>query len=91
MGYLVDRSAVDLANRRGPSTPMGAMLCAGVAGAEATKILLGRGKVYAAPWGVHFDAYKNALKRTWRPMGHRNPLTRLALKVARRKLGLPPP
>ena len=91
MGYLVDRSAVDLANRRGPSTPMGAMLCAGVAATEALKILLGRGRVLAAPWGVHFDAYKNQLNRTWRPRGHRNPLMRLALRVGRRKLGLPSP
>jgi molybdopterin/thiamine biosynthesis adenylyltransferase len=91
MGYLVDRSAVDLANRRGPSTSMGAMLCAGVAATEALKILLGRGRVLAAPWGVHFDAYKNRLQRTWRPLGHRNPLMRLALRVGRRKLGRPSP
>ena len=91
MGYLVDPTTIDLPNHRGPSTPMGAALCAGVAGTEAVKILLGRGKVYAAPWGVHFDAYKNCLKRTWRPSGHRNPLSRLALYLTRKRLGLPPP
>jgi molybdopterin/thiamine biosynthesis adenylyltransferase len=91
MGYLVDPSTIDLPGHKGPSTPMGAMLCAGVAGTEALKILLGRGKVYAAPWGVHFDAYKNCLKRTWRPGGHRNPLSRLALNLTRKRLGLPKP
>ena len=91
MGYLVDPSTIDLPGRKGPSTPMGAMLCAGVAGTEAVKILLGRGKVYAAPWGVHFDAYKNCLKRTWRPGGYRNPLSRLVLNLTRKRLGLPPP
>jgi molybdopterin/thiamine biosynthesis adenylyltransferase len=91
MGYLVDPTTVDLAGHRGPSTPMGAMLCAGVAGTEVLKILLGRGKVRAAPWGVHFDAYRNRLVRTWRPGGHRNPLSRLALALTRRRLRLPPP
>lgn len=88
MGYLADPSAVDLGNRRGPSTIMSCQLCAGVAATEALKILLGRGPVRAAPWGFHFDAYRNKLARTWRPGGNRNPLQRLALAVARRQLGL---
>jgi molybdopterin/thiamine biosynthesis adenylyltransferase len=88
MGYLVDPSTIDLANHKGPSTAMGAMLCAGVAGTEALKILLGRGAVEAAPRGVHFDAYKNRLSRTWRPGGHRNPLFRLALALTRQRMGL---
>jgi molybdopterin/thiamine biosynthesis adenylyltransferase len=87
MGYLVDPSKIDLANHKGPSTAMGCMLCAGVAGTEALKILLGRGRVYAAPWGVHFDAFKNRLERTWRPGGNdRNPLQRYALSMLRRRL-----
>ncbi len=83
--YLVDPSSVDFANRRGPSTIMGCQLCAGVAATEALKILLGRGKVYAAPYGIHFDAYRNKLVRTWRPGGNRNPLQRLALMIGRRR------
>lgn len=87
MGYLVDPSKIDLANHKGPSTAMGCMLCAGVAGTEALKIMLGRGRVYAAPWGVHYDAFKNRLARTWRPGGNdRNPLQQLSLSVARRRL-----
>jgi molybdopterin/thiamine biosynthesis adenylyltransferase/nitroreductase len=85
-GYLVDFSAVDLAKHRGPSTPMACDLCAGVAATEALKILLGRGEVRPAPWGLQFDAYRNRAVRTWRPGGHRNPLQRLALAVARRRL-----
>ena len=88
MGYLIDPSAVDLANRKGPSTIMACQLCAGIAATEALKILLGRGQVHAAPWGVHFDAYRNRLERTWRPGGNANPLQRLALTLARRRLGL---
>lgn len=89
MGYLVDPSKIDLANHKGPSTPMGCMLCAGVAGSEALKILLGRGSVYSAPWGVHFDAFKNELSRTWRPGGNnQNPLQKFSLTMARKRLSI---
>lgn len=83
--YLVDPSAVDLANRRGPSTPMACEICAGIAGTQALKILLGRGKVLAAPHGLHFDAYRNKLVHTWRPGGNNNPLQRLILSIARKR------
>jgi molybdopterin/thiamine biosynthesis adenylyltransferase len=85
-GYLADPRAVDLASGKGPSTPMACELCAGIAATEALKILLGRGKVIAAPRGVHFDAYRNRLVRTWRPFGNRNPLQRLAIAIAGRQL-----
>jgi len=85
-GYLADPSAVDLASGKGPSTPMACELCAGIAATEALKILLGRGKVIAAPRGVHFDAYRNKLVHTWRPLGNRNPVQRLAIAIARRQL-----
>lgn len=81
--YLVDPDAVDFNARKGPSTGMACQLCAGIAGTEALKILLGRGHVLAAPWGMHFDAYRNVMKRTWRPMGNRNPIQRLAIRIAR--------
>lgn len=83
--YLVEPSAVDLVNRRGPSTPMACEICAGIAGTQALKILLGRGDVIAAPRGLHFDAYRNKLVRTWRPGGNSNPLQRLILSLARRR------
>ena len=84
--YLVDPSFVDFARQAGPSTPMACQLCAGIAATEALKILLGRGEVLAAPWGVHYDAYRNTVKRTWRPGGWRNPVQRLAAALARRHL-----
>ncbi|SCY55456.1 ThiF family protein [Nitrosospira sp. Nl5] len=88
MGYLVDPSKIDLAARKGPSTSMACQLCAGVAATECMKILLGRGSVRAAPKGLHFDAYHNKLALTWRPGGNRNPLQRLAIALAKRRLGL---
>lgn len=84
--YLVEPSRINLRERRGPSTMMACQLCSGIAGTEALKILLGRGDVLAAPHGMHFDAYRNMLVRTWRPGGHRNPLQRIALSIGRRML-----
>jgi molybdopterin/thiamine biosynthesis adenylyltransferase len=86
-GYLVDPTAVNLSQKRGPSTAMACQLCAGMVATEALKILLKRGKVLAAPWGIQFDAYRNRLVRTWRPGGNRNPIQRLILMMARRRLG----
>ncbi|NML14224.1 ThiF family adenylyltransferase [Azohydromonas caseinilytica] len=84
--YLVDPTALNLAERRGPSTIIGCQLAAGMAATEALKILLGRGKVWAAPHGLHFDAYLGRFVRTWRPGGHRHPLQRLALSIGRRRM-----
>jgi molybdopterin/thiamine biosynthesis adenylyltransferase len=84
--YLMVPSAVNFAERRGPSTIMACQLCAGVAATEALKILLGRGEVLAAPHGMQFDAYRNRVTRTWRPGGNRNPWHRLMIAVARRQM-----
>ena len=86
VGYLADPSAVDLARHRGPSTPMACDLCAGVAATHVLKLLLGRGELVAAPRGLHFDAYRNRMVQTWRPWGNRNPIQRVALAIARRRL-----
>jgi len=85
--YLVVPSAINLAERRGPSTIMACDLCAGVAITEGLKILLGRGPVRAAPYGMQFDAYRNKLALTWRPGGNRHPLQRLAIGIGTRVYG----
>lgn len=84
--YLADPTAVKLQERRGPSTIIACQMCAGVAATEALKILLKRGKLYAAPWGLHYDAYRNKLVKTWRPGGSRNPLQRFMIAMCRRHL-----
>lgn len=86
LAYLADDSKVDLEAGKGPSTPMACELCAGFAGTYALKILLARGGVPAAPRGIHFDAYRNRLVTTWRPWGNANPIQRLGLKIARKKI-----
>ncbi len=84
--YLADPRSINFVDRRGPSTVIACQICAGMAAAETLKILLGRGRVLAAPHGVQFDAYRGRFVRTWRPGGNRNPLQRLAIALGRRYL-----
>lgn len=84
--YLVAPEAVNFAEKRGPSTVMACDLCAGVMGTNVLKVLLGRGKLRAAPWGMHFDAYHQVLRHTWRPFGNSNPLQQLLLMLIRPRL-----
>jgi molybdopterin/thiamine biosynthesis adenylyltransferase len=72
--YLIDSTRFDFSKRTAPSTFMGCEFCASVAGVEALKILLGRGKIYAAPYYHQFDCYTGRWKRGWLPGGNRNPL-----------------
>ncbi|MGZ8162237.1 MAG: ThiF family adenylyltransferase [Methylobacter sp.] len=81
--YLVEKKSMDLLSRKGASMPMACEICAGFAATQALKILLGRGRVLAAPWGLQFDAYQNKLAKTWRPWGNRNPIQRLGLMIAK--------
>ena len=84
--YLVERSAVNMLERRVPSLGLSCQICSGMAAAEVVKILLGRGRVRYAPHGLNFDAYLGRVVHTWRPWGNRNPLHKLILVIARRQL-----
>lgn len=86
MQYLVDASRVRLDRQEGPSTGIACQLCAGFAGAQVLKILLARGRITAAPWSLHFDAYTMQLKKNWLPLGNRNPWQRVRLAAARHLL-----
>lgn len=82
--YLADPSRVDLRGQRGPSTPASCELCAGVAAVEAVKLLLGRGRVRAAPWYHQFDPYEGKWVVGRLPGGNANPWQRLKIALARR-------
>jgi molybdopterin/thiamine biosynthesis adenylyltransferase len=84
--YLADPSRVNLERREGPSTVMACQMCAGFAATEVLKFVLSRGKTLVAPRSLQYDAYRNKLVTTWRPGGNRNPIQRLMLAVARRRL-----
>lgn len=82
--YLVEPSAADFQQQKGPSTPMAVKLCAGVAGSYVLKILLQRGPLTIAPWGLQFDAYRDKLVKTWRPFGNAGLIQRIMFEVAKR-------
>jgi sulfur-carrier protein adenylyltransferase/sulfurtransferase len=84
---LVDPTRLDLNRRTGPSSIVGCQLCAGVAGAEAVKILLNRGPVRAAPHYHQFDAFRGKLATGKLRWGNAGPLQRLKIAVASRRLG----
>lgn len=71
---------------RGPSVAAACRLAAGVVGIESIKILLGRGKVRAAPYYNQFDVYRYLFRRGWMPMGNRNPLQRLKRRILRGRM-----
>jgi len=84
--YLVDPNRLDLANRRGPSTPMACQLCAGIVGIEALKVLLHRQPVYAAPWYHLFDGYRGGYVRGRLRWGNQGPLQTLKRQLAYRMI-----
>lgn len=81
--YLVDPSSSDFIAQKAPSLPMGVKLCGGLAASYVLKILLNRGEVLKAPWGIHFDGYRNKMKTTWRPWGNKNPIQQLAFSIVK--------
>ncbi len=86
--YLIDASKLDLNNKKGPSTIIGCQLATGVTAAQVAKVLLNRGDVLNAPWGLHFDAYQNKFKKTWRPGGANNLMLRFAFYLAKKRMKL---
>ncbi|MGF1630354.1 MAG: ThiF family adenylyltransferase [Kiloniellaceae bacterium] len=84
--YLVDPSRLNLIEKRGPSSAAAVQLCAGVVGGEAVKILLGRGRVRAAPYFHQFDVYRGKFVCQRLFLGNNNPLQRLKLKMVERHI-----
>jgi molybdopterin/thiamine biosynthesis adenylyltransferase len=80
-----DFSYVD-PNGAGPSVAAACRLAAGVVGIESLKILLGRGKVRAAPCYHQFDVYRYRFRKGWMPMGNRNPIQRLKRRILRGRM-----
>lgn len=81
--YLLNRGTVNLFEKKVPSTCIGIELAAGVACANGVKLMLNRGETPIAPRGLHFDAFRNQMVKTWRPGGGRNPMSRMMFKYVR--------
>jgi molybdopterin/thiamine biosynthesis adenylyltransferase len=84
--YLVENSTVNFMKKKVPSTCMGISLAAGVLCTNVLKLLLARGEVVCAPKGLHFDAYRNKLIKTWRPWGNKNPLQKYMFRKVKQIL-----
>ncbi len=79
----MDLSKVDLSKKAGPSSAIACQLCAGMACAEALKIVVGRGKVKPVPHYFQFDPYLLKFRKGELYMGNRNPLQRLKMKAVK--------
>jgi molybdopterin/thiamine biosynthesis adenylyltransferase len=84
-GYI-DLTQVDPRTSGGPSSGLACQLCSGIVGAEAVKILLGRGPLRPVPHYSQFDAYCGMLRRGRLWWGNRHPLQRLKRWIARRRM-----
>jgi molybdopterin/thiamine biosynthesis adenylyltransferase len=81
----VDLTQLDPNSPGGMSAGLACHLASGVVGAEAVKILLGRGGVRPAPGYAQFDAYRGVLRRGRLWWGNRGPLQRLKRWFVRRR------
>jgi molybdopterin/thiamine biosynthesis adenylyltransferase len=82
--YL-DFATVNPATGRGPSSIVGTQLASCLVGAEAVRILLGRGPSPEAPRYFQFDAYRRKLKSGSLPRGNRSVVQRLKRAVLRKR------
>jgi molybdopterin/thiamine biosynthesis adenylyltransferase len=71
--YLVDPSRFDIVAGVAPSTGLACELCAGVATAQAAKILLRRGPIEAVPSYLQFDPFVLEFRKGVIPEGNRDP------------------
>lgn len=81
---LLLKTSFSAKEKKASSTPMGCVLAAGVMGTEVLKILLHRGKIYAAPWSIQYDAYSQTLKKKYIIFGHKNPFISIKRIIALR-------
>ncbi|MCB1877940.1 MAG: ThiF family adenylyltransferase [Chromatiales bacterium] len=80
----MDAKYVRLDEKRGPSLSLAVQLCSGAAAGEAMKLILGRGKIYPAPWFHQYDVYKCLYVRRKLRWGNRGPMQRLKFKMLRK-------
>lgn len=85
--YL-DLTRADPRAGTGPSVGLACQLCAGIAAAEALKILLQRGPLRPAPYYFQFDAYRQLLRKGRRWGGNRHPWQRFKRWYLRRRFGV---
>ena len=85
LSYM-DLSSVNTQTGRGPSSIVACQLAASLAGGEAIKILLRRGRPILAPNYLQFDCYRQKMRKGRLRGGNRNWLQRLKRRVLAKKL-----
>jgi molybdopterin/thiamine biosynthesis adenylyltransferase len=86
----IDPGKVNFNQRYGPSVAPAICLSSGLVGIEVLKIVLGRGRVRAAPHYFQFDAYRQIYHRGYLWGGGRNALQVLKRWILKRRFGSAP-
>lgn len=79
--YMPEPDRINFVKRKAPSMPIGVYSCASTGATMVIKLALGRGKVWAAPWSIHYDPYLLTIKKRYVWMGYRNPFQRLKVFI----------
>ncbi len=83
----MDFSKVNFESKKGPSLNVSCQICAGMAGTEAIRIILGRCGIRPVPYYSQFDPYLMKLRKGKLFMGNKNPVQKLKTKIVGYILG----
>lgn len=76
-------SKINFDSKAGPSLGIACQICSGMAGAEAVKIILKRGRIKPVPYFFQFDTYSQKYSKGKLHFGSRNPIHRLKMSIAK--------
>lgn len=79
--YIADPSRLNVQSKKGFTTSAACQLASGVAVVQACKILLGRGKIEAAPYYHQYDPYMEKFVHGYLRKGLRNPWLQCKLRL----------
>jgi molybdopterin/thiamine biosynthesis adenylyltransferase len=86
--HIIDPTSINLQEKRGPSNILACNGCTAAIGAEALKILLGRGKIYAAPYAQQYDFYNCKFKRVNNRKGNYSLMNKFKFNLLKKRLKL---
>jgi molybdopterin/thiamine biosynthesis adenylyltransferase len=75
-----------LKSRRGPSLGLACQQCAATAATEVIRIILGKKGIKAAPHYFQYDLLTRNFVKGYMPLGNKNPLQKLKLKISLKRL-----
>ncbi|MFW5425981.1 MAG: ThiF family adenylyltransferase [Methylophagaceae bacterium] len=72
--------------RSGPSLSLACQLCSATATTEVIRIILGKKGIKAAPHYFQYDLFRRKFVKSYMPMGNKNPIQKLKIHFAQKKL-----